>query len=154
MGRTVNKNLVEQVKVFDLAGKPQGWIAEEVGVSRKTVQRYLSMPDDPEMASELSEQRKRFIRDAWEIIDGLNKIVLKRIKEGDFKGKDAAIAAAVYLDKIAIMERPGTRETTETIVINLVPSEGAASLPEPTPETPSQPIALPSPEDVGEDGGY
>ncbi len=68
----------------------------------------MSLELPPEVQAEIDEvsreHRTKFITDAWRVIHKLNALVEKRVDEGDFRGKDAAVALAVLIDKIRAIE--------------------------------------------------
>ena len=128
----VNEAKVEQAKALDAIGKSQSYIARQIGVSRRTVVRYIERPD-AEAASEIAayrlEQKKKFIEDAWVNIFGLQEILTEKIKAGEsaFKNpKDIAITMGILVDKVQALERPGAYESSSETSINIVlqPPEG------------------------------
>lgn len=104
-GAGVDPQLVEQVKMLHRMGQSQAQIARDKHMSVATVRRYLQRPDEtPELEAERVEQAKNFIGKAWKAIDGLMNIVNIAIEKGDWKAKDAAVTAAILIDKISVLE--------------------------------------------------
>jgi DNA invertase Pin-like site-specific DNA recombinase len=134
----IDPQQIERAKTLRALGKSQQKIANELGVSRWTIARWLEKEDPDELENELQEIRKvhheRFIDTAWEGIHiGLEKW-LQAIKELDVTNmlelKQLTTSLAIQIDKINVLEQSGKKSQGGTrININILPSDGTNNQP-------------------------
>lgn len=118
----VDGKKVEQAKILKAMGKSRAQISREVGMSERTIGRYLEYEDDPEFAEELAEIRRanqhKFVTDAWNLI---HKAMDKTDEDiPNMRGKDTAVVAGIMLDKVRLMESSEYREVKTTDKIEFV----------------------------------
>lgn len=110
---------VNRAKVLMAIWNNKSRVARELGVSDRTVSRYLSIPDDDEKSQALAEVRlqeeKRYVEDAWKIIHRCNERVKEKVGQAGFK--DSAIVQGIYFDKVRALEARGTTERTEKLIV-------------------------------------
>jgi len=102
-------------------GRPATQIARDLGISVSTVHRYKKLDDEPEWEEARERMIAKFEERAWEDIFLLMDSVHEGAVNHDFKPKDAAVVAAIYIDKISILKKPVKREVTnEKFSFNLI----------------------------------
>jgi predicted transcriptional regulator len=134
----IDPQQIERAKTLRALGKSQQNIANELGVSRWTIARWLEKEDPDELENELMEIRKvhqeRFIDTSWEGIHiGLEKW-LQAIKELEVTNmlelKQLTTSLAIQIDKINVLEQSGKKSQGGTrININILPSDGTNNQP-------------------------
>ena len=120
---------VERAKTLQATGVTIPRIAKEFGVCTRTISRWLRREDPPAIAEELerfrSDNREKFVNDAWDNIHELNRLMKERIAEGGsaFKNpKEIAVCLGVSFDKVTALERPeATKGGGGGVVINILP---------------------------------
>lgn len=112
----MRNDLVEQAKMYHEMGRPQTWIAKQLGVCTRTVKRYIDRPTEEEAEDARREERERYIEEAWRIMAKVNATVENGLDEGKISTKDAAIVGGIYFDKVKLLEnRPSETTTTEKV---------------------------------------
>ena len=120
---------VERAKLLHESGRTTPSIAKEFGVCSRTINRWYNIEDSPEFSEQLeqirSENRDKFVNDAWKNIHELNRLMAERIAEGGkaFKSpKDIAVCMGVSFDKVVALERPEAKGGSGGgVVININP---------------------------------
>lgn len=128
MPRPIDMAKVEAVKALSATGLPNTKIAKQVGVNEKTIRRWLEIEDTPEQASALQlirdEQKKKYAKDAWDIIHEANSRLKKALKAGEVKGKDLAIVQGIYADKLMALDaKSGPQNKVGAIHFHLTASD-------------------------------
>lgn len=120
--RELDPRLVEMVKILDAQGKNKSQISREVGVSIRTVGRYLQKEDDPEFADELAQIRRanqeKLVTDAWKLIHKATEHAYENVTGLDARG--AATVAGIYIDKVRLLEIDSSRRVDQEETITFV----------------------------------
>lgn len=117
-GTPIDQNLVEQVKVLRSQNRSQAQVARDLNISVCTVRRYERREDEtPEQQEARIQNLVLSIDKAWRTIHVLEDQNYKDAVEGNLSAKDAFIAKAIEIDKVAAMERQlATGDSTESQV--------------------------------------
>jgi len=131
MGRMTDLEKIEQAQALSDIGWSGPRIARHMGISNRTVYRWLSKIQDeemPELVKLRENRRKDFIDKAWERAERLDLIVKDFIEQGQggFKNaKEAATVFGIYMDKIVALEaRRGHSAPAQMVQIDIHPPEG------------------------------
>jgi hypothetical protein len=127
--RKIDPEVVERAKIMKDAGYSLRSIAKACGRSVATIQRYLKMPDAEELAlqegdKERAQEIRKYRKAAWRIIHLANEQVEKALMAGDIKGKDAAVVAGIYFDKLAAGARVSEKPLGQIVNFNFFSSDG------------------------------
>lgn len=117
-GTPIDQNLVEQVKVLRSQKRSQAQVARDLNISVCTVRRYERREDEtPEQQEARIQNLVLSIDKAWRTIHVLEDQNYKDATEGNLSAKDAFVAKAIEIDKVAAMERQlATGDSTESQV--------------------------------------
>jgi len=128
MPRKPDQDKIELAKALDATGKSQGQIAQQLGVSRRTIARWLAVEDPPEIAPALMERRVEralaFADKAWDKIEEIDEWIGRMLSGDDCPFKDlreAATVLGIYIDKVSVLEHRRGDGGRTAIQINILP---------------------------------
>jgi hypothetical protein len=121
--------LIEQAKAFHALGWSANRIAKEMGVTPKTMGRWLEKPDPSELSADLiharAEVARKWVAMTWNQIDQLSAILQKKINKGEGSFKDAreiATVIGILMDKVGSLEaKRRVAPQKPNININILP---------------------------------
>lgn len=131
MDKALEQRIIK-ARILQEGGYSSTQIAQELKVTSRTIRRWMNKAVAPEVEEELDEisrnHREKFVADCWRIIHKLNALIEKRVDEGDFKGRDAAIALGILSDKVTRIgpRFDTTEETSKSITFVLRPYQEEA----------------------------
>lgn len=121
--------LIEQAKAYHALGWSANKISKEMGVTPKTIGRWLEKPDPAELSADLvharAEVARKWVATTWNQIEQLSAILQKKINKGEasFKdGREIATVIGILMDKIGSLEAKRTIAPQKpSININILP---------------------------------